>query len=50
MLFRSGYLAAEDFDTDEDGSADLRMTYARGGALLKVTMLKNPQSPRRSAR
>ena len=48
--YRPGYLAAEDFDTNEDGSAELRMTYAKGGALLKVTVLKNRQSPRESSR
>ena len=37
--FRPGYLSAEEFDTDEDGAPNLRMAYARSGALTKVTVL-----------
>jgi hypothetical protein len=48
--FRQGYLSSEDFDTDEDGTGNLRMTFSKEGALLKVTVAGAPrptgQSPR----
>jgi len=37
--YRKGYLSAEDFDIDEDGTPDLRMTFGKDGALLKVSIL-----------
>ena len=45
--FRPGYLSGEEFDTDEDGAANIRMTYARDGRLQKVTILTTRRSPTR---
>lgn len=45
--FRKGYLGVEDFDTDEDGAANLRMTYAEDGTLLKVAILTADPTPTR---
>jgi hypothetical protein len=36
--FRKGYLSEEDFDTNEDGAPDLRMTFGKDGALLRVSV------------
>lgn len=44
--FRKGYLSIEDFDTDEDGRPNLRMTYAKGGTLLKITVLNTGSAAR----
>jgi hypothetical protein len=45
--FRKGYLSVEDFDTDEDNRPDLRMTYGKDGALLKISVLNagEPTTP-----
>ncbi len=41
--FRNGYMVFEDFDTDEDGDANLRMEYGKDGTLLKISVL--PPAP-----
>ena len=37
--FRMGYLSSEDFDTDEDGTSNLRLSFGEDGALLKVSVI-----------
>jgi hypothetical protein len=44
--YRRGFMDAEDFDTNEDGQPDLRMTYGRDGALIRVTVLAPGNSKR----
>jgi hypothetical protein len=42
--FRKGYLSTEDFDTDEDGTPNVRLTFGKDGALMKVLVLQ-PHPP-----